>query len=350
MKRVHAILHEPASYTVDRNHAVYDPLGITYSYLNGKSEAKSTDDEADSSLQLATGTIFKLLSQLNQIIRTNDVIIINGYNGKVFQLLYLLNFFYRKPIGIDSDTRLRIPQKTLKRLAKKLYLNCIFRNKRIFGLPGGTGTHCKLFEHYGMDKRRIYLMPMMVNNSRFKKAQRKGSFRFLFVGRLIWEKNLPILINAFQTEFANNSNVELLIVGDGPLRNQLTQMARNSTNILFAGPLFGESLLEEYTNASAFILPSVSEQWGLVVNEALSAGLPVIVSDQVGAAHDLVEKPDTGFVFRYDDAADLARKMKEMVENKELYQSFSKNAIDLMTNNWNYDFYRKCLINFIENA
>lgn len=350
MKRVHAILHEPASYTVDRNHAVYDPLGITYSYMHGASEAKSLNNSSTPIIN--TTSLVGLIKDLREILSKNDIIIMNGYTGKVFLWLFILNFFYHRNIGLDSDTPLNIPKSRIKRCLKKWYLGIIFRNKHMFGLPGGSKSHMELFRYYGMPDKRIFLMPMMVDNIRFSTNKNSNSpkFRFLYVGRIIGVKNIQVLIDAFARQFNGNDNVELRIVGKGALLEQFKEKYSNIRNVIFAGPKYGDELIEEYHNSDVFVLPSSFEPWGLVVNEALAAGLPVIVSDQVGAAYDLVEKPDTGFMFRYDDAAELAGKMKEMVENKELYQSFSKNAIDLTTNNWNYDFYRKCLINFIENA
>lgn len=351
MKRVFAILHEPASYTVDRNKAVYDKLGIKYCYMNSASEAKSSESLMDEALN--TLTLFSLLKRIRRILKDNEIIIMNGYTGRTFVVLYLLNLVYGRIIGLDSDTQLSIPGNPIKKIIKHIYLSTIFRDKHIFGLPGGTHTHKELFRHYGMDEHRICLMPMMVNNALFKKLninRKREDFSFLFVGRIIPLKNLELMIDAFLAAFGESTNVKLRIVGDGDLLTDLRNKYLSTKNVMFTGGKFGDELISEYVNASALILPSYNEQWGLVVNEAMSAGLPVIVSDQVGAAWDLVKGRDTGFIFRYDDVEDLADKMRILVNDGELYDKFSQSAYDLMHSHWNYDFYTDCLQKFIDKA
>lgn len=351
MKRVFAILHEPASYTVDRNRAVYDRMGIKYCYMHSSSLAKSVENEKEAEA-LSTLSLTALAKRLNNVLKNNDIVIMNGYTGRIFIVLYLLNFLYHRSIGLDSDTQLNIPNGTIKRFIKRLYLSTIFRNKHIFGLPGGTNTHKELFRYYGMNESRICLMPMVVNNSLFKNESLKACtpFNFLFVGRIIEVKNIELMIQAFISEFENNNQVILKIVGDGELLKSFVKKYGYHSNIKFVGPKYGESLIEEYRNASAFILPSAYEPWGLVVNEAMSAGLPVIVSDQVGAAWDLVHNRNTGFIFRYNDPNELAEKMRHLVNDRKLYDKYSRSAYDLMHNYWNYEFYSDCLNKFIDKS
>ena len=169
-------------------------------------------------------------------------------------------------------------------------------------------------------------MPMVVNNSRFcyPYLRENRVFRFLFVGRIIPVKGIDVLLEAFSNAFKNLRNVELRIVGDGELLDEFKH---------------------NYTAGNTKFEP-----WGLVVNEAMAAGLPVIVSDQVGAAWDLVDGHETGFIFKYDDPEDLKNKMLTLYNNPELYKRFSSNAYHRLNDEWNYDYYRQCLIDFITKA
>lgn len=349
MKRVFAILQEPASYTVDRNRSVYDKLGIGYCYITGNSEAKSDQVQTDCLSDLNDKD---LRARLKDILSNYDVVIINGYVGKVFRYLYILNKRYKKIIGIDSDTQLRIPKNPIKRIAKDIYLRHIFKNKLFYGLAGGTGTHKELFRHYGMPEDHIVLMPMMINNELFYNVEKKGSskFTFIYVGRIIGLKNLPTMLESFIHAFGERKDVELRLIGQGDQLNYLRSKYSTYKNIVFVGAKFGKDLATEYQNSSAFILPSSSEQWGLVVNEAMAAGLPVIVSDQVGAAHDLVEGRDTGFIFPYQDVDKLSECMRNLVDDRAVYEKYSANAASFMKNYWNYDLYTKCLLDFINKA
>lgn len=350
MKRVFAILQEPASYTVDRNHAVYDRLGIDYCYIDNKSEAQSDERNIHG---LSALDDKELIKRLGSILSNYDIVIMNGYTGRLFRHLYRLNQRYNKIIGIDSDTQLRVPVNPIKRLAKWIYLNRIFKNMHYYGLAGGTGSHKELFRHYGMAERRICLMPMMVNNAKFVCHNRnydRQVLRFLYVGRIVDVKNIPVMLKAFAKAFGSRNDVELRIVGKGNMLPELSSEYSSRPNIVFAGAKYCDELLKEYHDASVLVLPSSYEPWGLVVNEALAAGLPVIVSDQVGAAHDLVEGRNTGFIFPYQDVDKLAEYMKLLVEDSTLYKEYSKNAAKLMKEYWNYDLYTKCLKEFIEKA
>jgi len=345
--KVFAIVHEPASYYVDRNRVIYEKLGINYCYMNSVSEAKSELIKSDSALK---DTSFKnLLSRLRHILYDNEVVFVSGYVGKVFCMVYLLNLWYRKSIGIDSDTQLRIPANPLKRIVKWAWLSMVFRNKHYYGLAGGSGSHKELFRHYGMAENRICLMPMMVNNEKFVCHNRNYDsplFRFLYVGRIIGVKNIPVMLDAFVRTFGGRDDVELRIVGKGDKLNELSAEYSSFKNIIFAGPAYGDDLVKEYHDASALILPSSYEPWGLVVNEAMAAGLPVIVSDQVGAAHDLVEGRDTGFIFPCCDVAALSACMTRLVDNPHQYRQYSENAAALMSRVWNYNLYTRCLQDF----
>ena len=101
-----------------------------------------------------------------------------------------------------------------------------------------------------------------------------------------------------------------------------------------------------YRQNHVLVLPSTYEPWGLVVNEAMSAGMPVLVSDEVGAHYDLVDGNDTGFVFDAYEEQSLIDAM-EQISNMDTYKKYADNAYNFMHNYWNYSLYRKCLEYFI---
>ena len=137
--------------------------------------------------------------------------------------------------------------------------------------------------------------------------------RFLYVGRLAEEKNLDILLSAFRWFRAEQPDAELRLVGDGPLRTRLESWA--GPGVTFAGAVDQDTLAGEYLAATALVLPSLREPWGLVVNEALSYGCPVLVSDRCGCVPELVRPGVTGLAFDPLDADGLLAAMKTLVEN-----------------------------------
>jgi len=109
----------------------------------------------------------------------------------------------------------------------------------------------------------------------------------------------------------------LALVGDGPERAALeaivTRLALNDA-VTFPGALSGEALYDSYAGATCLVLPSLSEPWGLVVNEALSFGCPVVVSDRCGCVPELVVEGVTGFSFAAADVESLATAMARAIE------------------------------------
>ncbi len=142
---------------------------------------------------------------------------------------------------------------------------------------------------------------------------------FLFVGRLAPEKNLSALLEVFSTL----PHLQLTVVGDGPLAHSLKNQA--PANVHWMGHVANQQLASLYQSHDVFILPSLSEPWGLVVEEALYYGLPLIVSDRVGCVEDLVLKPQTGLVFDVQDAQSLQHAILTMQDPKQ-YAQFCRAA------------------------
>ena len=331
----------PASYTLDLASNVYDKNKIDYCFVRSNtlvvSDSKSNKDFLDKK-----SWILKFSYVLN-CFKNNDFIIINGYNNYPFILTIIFNFFSVKKryLATDSDTQLVIPNNPLKRFVKWLYLSVIFTNKYVLGFAGGSNSHKELFRCYGMIEDRIFLMPMMVDHNKFycdNKVYPKP-FTFLYVGRLLKHKNVEALIQQFNIKFSDKDAV-LKIVGDGKQVEYLIDKYA-SEKVIFKGKKFNKDLIAEYFSASCFVCPSLFEPWGLVVNEALSAGLPVIASKQVGACFDLIEDKGTGFIAA--DMQDFGQMMLTLFSDAELLKRYSKNASDLMKKNWNYELYNNCL-------
>ena len=144
-------------------------------------------------------------------------------------------------------------------------------------------------------------------------------------------------------KFEKNSSVQLILVGDGPRFIIDYKKYSKYTNILFKGRLTAMDLKREFEFAHVLVLASNNENWGLVINEALSASLAVLSNLGIGANYDLIENKDTGLIFDAEKKGDLANKMQFLYDNKGHYQVFTKNAYSLMHNYWNFNLYSKQL-------
>ena len=344
--RIFCYFVEPASYTLDLIKNVYNNIQIDHCFINSHTFAKS--DFTTEQVFLDRLSFFSKFKFLISVYTNYDIIIVNGYNNYCFFITFILNLFSvrKKYIAIDSDTQLRIPGNLLKRLIKWVYLSTIFRNKYILGFAGGTKTHKDLFRHYGMNENRIFFIPMMVDNTKFYIDKKKFPeiFTFLYVGRLVSHKNVEGLIQQFREKFSNKRAI-LKIVGCGKdghyLRNKYA-----SNNVFFLGELYNEDLVVEFKSASCFVIASNFEPWGLVVNEALSASLPVIAYKEVGAVHDLIKGKSNGMIA--EDMCTFGNMMLNLYNDSGLLMEFSKNAANVMRNYWNYELYLESLMKVIK--
>jgi glycosyltransferase involved in cell wall biosynthesis len=133
----------------------------------------------------------------------------------------------------------------------------------------------------------------------------------LYVGRLSSEKKIDQLKHVLETV----PNTHLALVGDGPARDDLkTHFA--GTNTTFMGYMTGEALSQAYASADIFVFPSAMETFGLVVIEAMAAGLPVVAS-RVGGVRDVVEEGRTGYTFEVGDTSALVEGIRQIASSRE---------------------------------
>ncbi|HPW18468.1 MAG TPA: glycosyltransferase family 4 protein [Candidatus Aminicenantes bacterium] len=184
------------------------------------------------------------------------------------------------------------------------------------------------FQKLGVPSEKIWCGVDVVDNAHFSRGADEaraegprlraalglpGSY-FLTVARHSPEKNLGVLLGAFQKYQEAGGTNGLVLAGDGPLRPALEARARilGLQNVRFLGWLPYDTLPKYYGLAAAFILPSISEPWGLAVNEAMAAGLPVALSKMCGCLPELCRTGDNGFVFNPLDEDGLGRLMLAM--------------------------------------
>jgi glycosyltransferase involved in cell wall biosynthesis len=151
---------------------------------------------------------------------------------------------------------------------------------------------------------------------------------FIFVGRLSPEKNVATLIGAFARVAARLDGWGLIIVGNGPLRAQLEEAVapQLKSRITFHGGKGWRDVPKYFAAADILVLPSLSEPWGLVVNEALICGLPVLVSERCGCLPEIVIEGQTGYTFDPENVDQLARLMEDLAKDGEARHRISGHA------------------------
>jgi glycosyltransferase involved in cell wall biosynthesis len=189
-------------------------------------------------------------------------------------------------------------------------------------------------EKLGLARDRIRTKRAIANTALFLGAddtrdEGPKAIRLLYCGRLSPEKNLHFLLRAFARlkQDAASPRLLLKVVGHGPLENSLRRLAEDLgiANIVdFAGGKQQAELPQIFRSCDVLILPSLSETWGLVVNEAMLSGLPVAVSERCGCVADLV-KPETGWIFSPNNEIELAELLERIAETrKEILQEMGR--------------------------
>jgi glycosyltransferase involved in cell wall biosynthesis len=150
---------------------------------------------------------------------------------------------------------------------------------------------------------------------------------FIFVGRLVSEKGFPQLLEAYYKYRGLIANPwGLKVAGVGPL----APLLERQIGVHHLGFLTSDELAKEYASASAFILPSHIEPWGVVVHDATCFGLPLIVSNEAGATDDLVRDRENGFLITDKGIESIVDAMLRMhTLDAKTYVSFSKKSLDL---------------------
>lgn len=193
---------------------------------------------------------------------------------------------------------------------------------------------------YGVTDERIFAAPNAVDSEffregaaraqtdeareRFRKAHFLPEFNVLFMGRLSAEKGFPVTVDVVGALQTQGLEVGLLVVGDGPRRREYERLVseRRLRNVVFFGFVRQTELPFYYGQADVLMVPSVSEPWGLVVNEAMACGVPVLCSPVVGAGYDLVTDGVTGY--RCGNAAEYAARILGLIEDPESKVTMSK--------------------------
>lgn len=258
--------------------------------------------------------VFMRLLKLMRCIRCRKVLYA-GWLAPEYNLYAFLSPKYRNVMVCESSI-LDVSMTGLSGWVKRKIIN-----RMSVALLSGK-PHAQLFDKIGFKGEKHITGSVGI----FYKPERKQKeihtpLRYLYVGRLVAVKNIELLIDEF-----NHNGKPLTIVGNGILETELRNRAK--PNISFTGFIENEKLGEVYQAHDVFILPSYYEPWGLVVEEALYWGLPVIVSNQVGSAIDMVQNLNTGCIFKSKDVDSLHMAIKIME------QRFNEYRINLLKIDW----------------
>jgi glycosyltransferase involved in cell wall biosynthesis len=267
---------------------------------------------------------WRLMYRLSlEVLRTQaDLVVLPGYHRPEYWAMLVACILRgkRRAVFCDSTGRDR-PRRLLTSIPKRMF----------FSLCDGYFGFGERSREYllslGAKRERIFIpcqaaaLPLTFDPQQALaerlRARSEQAPVFLFVGRLSQEKGVDALLDAFAAIAAHLPQARLRIVGTGPQGEQWQKTVNDAGlghAVSFLGSLQEEGLSREYFGAACLVLPSFSEPWGLVVNEALSHGCPVVVSDNCGCVPELVIDGVTGYAFRSGDAASLHRTLLKALD------------------------------------
>lgn len=261
-----------------------------------------------------------------------DAVFCTLYN---YASLYRFIFTWRQcPLLFRGDSHRLVPAKGVKDWARQVWISTIYRRFSACLYVGQANKH--YFQYHDVPSARLFFAPHSVDNGRFmgisaiatQEAQRwKQSLGIsadhrviLFAGKFIAKKRPLDLLQAFIQ--AKLPNVSLLFVGAGELEVDLKAQAASQPNVYFA-PFQNQSLMPRtLAIADLLVLPSYGsgETWGLIVNEAMCLGKPIVVSHHVGCGADLVHPERNGFIFSAGDVQQLSKVLHQAFMESDLTQ------------------------------
>jgi len=263
-----------------------------------------------------------------------DIVILMSWMNPTWWIAILACLRFKIPFVYMTDANV---QSELSKANWKFWIKKVLLGRIVFRYASGflcSGTSNKLlYNFYKVADEKLFpfayswgyktfleaghQLPPRRDQIRAELGIPQDSFVVLFSGRLSKEKDPNGLLSAFRR--LSLPNKALVIVGDGKLSQTMQDyVARNDVNsVFFFGFQNRLEISKFYALADVLVLPSLQETWGIVVNEALCFGLPVITSDMVGASSDLVIHGHNGFIFPAGNAEALASAIAHLAEMPE---------------------------------
>lgn len=279
-----------------------------------------------------------------------DAIWVHGYANLTNWFAFLGAWITRTPILLRGESHLLNYRSAWKRFVKRLGLKQLFRGIACF-LPIGS-LNSEYYRYYGVPDNKMFLTPYSVDNDFFsgkyeelrcKRNSLKGRLGIapetpviLYASKMMPRKRAMDLLSAYKV-IHDKVDVALVFVGDGAERLAQEDYIKkyNLRKVYFVGFKNQTELPEYFSIADIFVLPSTDEPWGLVINEAMNFGLPIITTDKVGAAPDLVKNKENGFIYSVGDIEKLASLLLKLLEEPDLREKMGKRSLEII-DKWSY--------------
>ena len=250
------------------------------------------------------------------------------------------------PFFLYGDSSFPPPETTFRAKLRATFI------RAVFGLAAGFMTsgvlNADYYRHYGGDPKTFFLLPWAVDNERFETASRfapgerdelrarygiaRDRVVFLFSAKLVPRKDPLTLVRAFR-RMQHRDRAAVVFMGEGELRPDIERESTDGVHLI--GFVNQRDLPKHYAMCDVFVLPSLYEPRGAVINEAMACGLPVIVTDRCGSIGDVVLDGDNAFIYPAGDADALAVYMDRLTSDDALRARMAQRSREIIAT-WDF--------------
>jgi glycosyltransferase involved in cell wall biosynthesis len=261
------------------------------------------------------------------LIKNRPDIVITSVSTSLRTLItYFYAVMFRKKLILwvlewKNMSKIKMPKYFYRKI--KFIVSCLIIKKSNAVIAGGTASY-RFIRFIKKSNNDIFLAFQSTDDLKklFKNDKKPNKiYTFLYLSRILEFKGLDVLIKSYFMLKKERKNISLLIAGDGPFREYCEKLCKKLKlkDVMFVGSVDPRNLAEFYQKGKVFILPSYFyknqyEAWGLVINEAMSFGLPIITTNAVGAAYDLVIDGKNGLVIKENNVYELYKGMKKILD------------------------------------
>jgi glycosyltransferase involved in cell wall biosynthesis len=280
-----------------------------------------------------------------------DALVVHGHTPAAVLIAVAAAQWAGMPVFARSETHLGLSRSLLKRLVRKPLMSVFYRC--LSGVLAIGSANVAFYRMIGVPEDRIFRMPYTVDNARFTEGSRLSEQQLkriraelgvvdddpivLYAAKLQARKHPDDLLRAARLLKDRGINFHVVVVGSGEMRTELVDMAARLEldDVYFHGFANQSVLPKIYGAADVFVLPSENEPWGLAVNEAMCAGLPVVASAEVGCVADLVHPHVNGQTFAAGDVEGLANALHPILVETGIRQRMGA-ASRTIISSWSY--------------
>lgn len=294
-----------------------------------------------------------------------DAVLVHGYNYAVNVLAFLAAKTKGIPVLMRSETHLGLQRQGVKRRLRDTVLSIVYRFVDGF-LAIGTANHT-YYRSLGVPEAKIFDVPYTVDNDRFIAAaaltrEERAAVRqayglpsdrpvILYASKFMPRKHPDDVLRAVASLKDKGGSPTVFMVGTGEMEQELRNLVAELAidNVVFGGFINQAELPKIFAAADIFVLPSENEPWGLIVNEAMCAGIPIVVSEEVGCVTDLVKDGVNGYHIRAGDVGALAGALEKLLSDDSSRLRMGGASLSIIRT-WSYEQCRQGIAAALESC